>query len=235
MGRTTRRSWVPVAEPMEGRRLLSYLVVPRKGTVVPVHVSDARSNEPLHSNGLAVKKAPQFANFYTGPHRPDLNGVRAQAYVAGSTLVLSGTVVGPIVTRPATSAQGAAYTFAIDRGGASQRGPFPGREHIRFDTVVVAEFLTTGPKAYLKLTNALTNQPDTAPKALPASSVSVQGATITIRVPMSLLPSSGHAMNQWNVNFYTQNLGQKPGIRSVASLTPEFTEFQVAVTPPKSS
>ena len=44
-------------EPLEGRMLLSYLVVVKNDKVIPVHVADARVAEPLFSNGLAFKKA----------------------------------------------------------------------------------------------------------------------------------------------------------------------------------
>src|SRR5437588_7043432 len=85
---------MPGVEPLEQRALTSYLVVAHDHTVIPVHVSDVRSNEPLFSNGLGVKRAPRFYNFYTGPRRPELNGIRALAYVSGKNLILSGTVVG---------------------------------------------------------------------------------------------------------------------------------------------
>ena len=219
-------------EPLEGRRLLSYLVVPRPHKVVPVHVSDPRTDEPRFSNGLAFKSSPRFNRAYTGPRRPELNGVRASAYVSGTNLVLSGTVVGTIPRKPVDASQESRYNFGIDRGGASERGPFPGREHIRFDTVVVAQVKKAGVSAFLRLTDPQTNQPGAAAVPLPASSVSIAGNTVTITVPLSKLPSSGRAVDQWNVNFFTSNPNQKPGFRGVASLTPEFTEFQVHVKPP---
>jgi len=221
----------PGVEGLEGRSLLSYLVVPRGASAHPVHVSDARSDEPLFGNGLAVKKAPHFANFYTGPRRPELNGVRASAYVSGANLVLSGTVDGPIPVKPRGPSQESRYTFGIDRGGASKRGPFPGREHVRFDTVVVAQMTQKGVTAYVQLNNPQTNQPHTPTKPLPASRVTIRGNVITVTVPLSMLPSSGHAINQWNVNFFPADPGQKGDFHSVASLTPEFTDFQVYVKP----
>lgn len=210
---------------------MSYLVVARDHKVVPVHVSDARNDEPLFSNGLAVKKSPHFYNHYTGSRRPELSGVRALAYVSGKSLVLSGTVAGPIDPKPKSASQESRYTFGIDRGGASKSGPFSDREHIRFDSVVVAVFKASGLTAYVQLNDPQTNQPGTPAKTLKASSVSVHAATITISVPLSMLPSSGHAIDQWNVNFFTGNPDQKPDFHSIASFTPEFTEFQVFMKP----
>ena len=61
------------------------------------------------------------------------------------------------------------------------------------------------------------------------------GATtgpITVTVPLSMLPSSGKAFDQWNVNFFARNPAQGRSVRGVASLTPEYTMFQVFVNPP---
>lgn len=219
-------------EPLEGRPLMSYLVVHRDHQVFPVHVSDARSDEPLFGNGLAVKKAPRFANFYTGARRPELNGAQATAYVSGKNLVLSGAVAGPIPQTPKDASQEAIYTFGIDRGGASKRGPFPGREHVRFDSVVVASVRRSGLTASVQLGAPPTNQARPPGQALPSSSVSIKGDMLTITVPLAMLPSSGHAVAQWNVNFFTSIPGQKrSNFHNVASFTPEFTDFQVYVKP----
>jgi hypothetical protein len=233
---TRRRKRAPTraevgVERLEGRALLSYLVVVRDNRAVPVHTGDARVDEPLYSNGLAVKHTTHFYPYYTGPKRPDLNGVAARGYVSGKNLVLSGTVAGPIVTRPKDSAQESLYTFGIDRGNASKSGPFPGRPNVRFDSVVVVKFLKKGLTAYVQINDPQTNQPGTPTKALPASSVAVSGRVLTVTVPLSMLPSSGHAYNQWNANFFTRNPDQKPDFHSVASFTPEFTEFQIYAVP----
>ena len=67
-------------EPLEGRMLLSYLVVVKNDKVIPIHGGDARDSEPLFSNGLAFKKEPNFSSRFTpGRRRPNLNGVSATA------------------------------------------------------------------------------------------------------------------------------------------------------------
>ena len=151
-------------EPLEGRTLLSYLVVVKNHKVIPIHVANARLNEPLFSNGLAFKHQAHFYPFYTGPKRPELNGVSATAVISGNRdtdgiLTLSGTVAGPIIQKPKTAAQNAIYTFAIDRGGASKHGPFPGRGNIRYDAQVVANITQAGISAYVQLNNASINNP----------------------------------------------------------------------------
>jgi hypothetical protein len=212
--------------------LLSYFVVVHNRNAVPIHGGDARINEPLSSNGLAIKKGPHFYPLYTGPQRPDLNGIQATGYTSAGNLILNGWVDGPIQAHPQTTADGAIYTFVIDRGGSSKFGPFPGRPHIRFDTVVQISVTPSGVSASLALNNPQTNQPGAPAKALPSSSVSIDGNHVQISVPLSKLPSTGYATNQWNVNFYTRNPAQPANFHSIASFTPEYTEFQVFESKP---
>lgn len=190
-------------EPLEGRMLLSYLVVVKNQKVISIHGGDARVSQPLFSNGLAFKKEPHFYQFYTGPRTPNLDGVSATAVFSGNrvtdgTLTLTGTVAGPIIAKPTKASQEAIYTFAIDTGGASKVGPFPGRGHIRFDTVVVAKLLTTkdgGNSYYVQQSNASINGAPQNPLAtstiaLSPTSTKIQKDTITITVPLTLVTKS---------------------------------------------
>ncbi len=234
--RTASRAVLNV-ESLEGRTLLSYLVNVRHGKVIPVYTGDARVNEPLFGNGIGAKHALHFYPLYTGPELPQLNGISATAVVSGNpikntNLVLTGTVAGPIVQKPKTPAEEAIYVFAIDRGGASGTGPFPGRPNIRFDTQVVAAVRQSGVKAYLLLNSVSTNQPHNPAVKLSSSSVTIAGNTLTITDPLSMLPSTGKPINQWNVNFFTRNPDQFSNYHSVASFTPEYTEFQVRINEP---
>ncbi len=100
--------------------------------------------------------------------------------------------------------------------------------------MVAAAIRAKGTTVSISLTDRFTNQPLTSIVKLSSSSLSINGNLIRITVPLSMLPSSGKAFNQWNVNFFTQNPAQKNNFHSIASLTPEFTQFQVGVTPPSS-
>ena len=232
-------------EPLEGRMLLSYLVVVKNHKVIPVHGGDARVAEPLFGNGLAFKKEAHFYQFYTGPRTPNLDGVSATAVFSGNrvtdgTLTLTGTVAGPIIAKPTKASQEAIYTFAIDRGGAAKAGPWPGRTHIRFDAVVVVPLtlggITAANPPYVQINNASTNSPlTTTTTNLPTSSVTIKGDTLTIKVPLGTsstnpYPSTGKAIDQWNFNFFTRFPSKygsgKNGYHSIASFTPEQTMFQ---------
>jgi len=239
-------------EPLEGRMLLSYLVFVKNHKVIPVYGGDARFHEPLYSNGLAFKKQAHFYPYYTGPKRPELDGVSATATISGNRdtdgiLTLSGTVAGPIIQKPKDAAQDAIYIFAIDRGGASKVGPFPGRGHIRYDAQVVANITQAGISASVQLNNVSINGTPQNPLAtttinLSSASVKIKGDNITITVPLTSgsgstlttqIPSIGKAINQWNVNFFTRNPSpygsHMNGYHSIASFTPENTMFQVTV------
>ena len=114
--------------------------------------------------------------------------------------------------------------------------------------------------AYYQLNDPSTNQPGTLPA--PATTPATLGNRIHIPASLgrrdrrsyhndhrpahfdssnttptfssgtNLLTSSGKAIDQWNVNFFTRNPTQKPNFQSVASFTPEFTDFQVFVPQP---
>ena len=61
---------------------------------------------------------------------------------------------------------------------------------------------------------------------LPAGSAHIQGRTVTVRVPGSLLPSTGLAPSQFRFNYWPED-GGPPVSASVASFAPEFTTAQV--------
>jgi hypothetical protein len=250
-------------EPLEGRTLLSYLVVVKDHKVTPVHGGDARVAEPLHSNGLAFTHDSRFYRFYTGPRTPNLLGVSATGVVSGNrvtdgTLTLTGTVAGPIIAKPTTTSQQAIYTFGLDRGGSAHVGPFPGVGHIRFDSVVVVPFLKGGLSSsnppFVQINNAWNSAPPSATAAsgpltmstinLSPSSVTIKGNTLTVKVPLTSSvtvsgntltagASSGSALNQWNVNFFTRFPAPagsgRNGFHSLASFTPRTTMFQLAI------
>jgi len=222
-------------EPLEGRALMSYLAIHRGQEFIQVQNGDVRREEPIYGNGLGVNPAPHFYSRYTGPQRPELNGLRADAFVDSkyANLVLIGTVAGPIVARPTTAAQEATYEFAIDRGGSPYYGPFPGLSKIRFDALVIVSVARRGTTASLTLNDPVSNLPVKTPTALSASSVVIRGSSVQITIPLTSLPSTGKAFDQWAVNFFTRNPNQKQDIHSYASFTPSTTEFQVFVARPK--
>src|SRR5207302_347139 len=112
-------------------------------------------------------------------------------------------------TKPKTDAQGAIYTFGIDTGRASEKGPFPGRPNIRYDAVVVVTVAASGISGYTQFIDSVTNLPTTK-TPLPASAIAIKGNTLTVTIPAvppssgtsNAFPSGGFPIDQWNVVFF---------------------------------
>jgi len=118
-----------------------------------------------------------------------------------------------------------------------------------------------GNSYYVQQNNATINNPLAATTiALSPASTKIQKDTITITVPLTLvtkststatstsgtaqsttttttttntIQSTGKAIDQWNVNFFTRfpspHLSHMNGYHSIASFTPENTMFQVYI------
>jgi hypothetical protein len=178
---------------------------------------------------------PRFRRGYAGPRLPSLNVAEATARVEGSDLVLTATLAGPIIARPATADQEAIYTFGIDRGGASQDGPFPGRSHLRFDSVAVVQVRRSGISGhtqFIMASTAATNPGRRSPvTALKPGNIAVEGDVLRVTVPLGQLPSGGAARNQYRVAFFTRSPTLK-GVRSIASIIPADDTFRVLFPSP---
>jgi hypothetical protein len=165
-----------------------------------------------------VTKAPSFYSFYTGPQWAELNAVKAGGkLVAGRTFVFTGTNQGRINQAPAV------YVWGVDRSGQLLPGPFPGRPSIAFDALILVRLdssLTPTAQVLDLASGASTN--------LPAGSVRIHGATIRVKVPASLLPSTGLAPAQYRFNYWPEDGGAPPA--SIASFAPEFTNAQVGTS-----
>jgi hypothetical protein len=223
-------------ETLEGRALLSRLGVHSD----EIRMAQARRGEPREflniSSGTGhADQAARFRRGYAGPRLPSLDVTEATARVDGTNLVLSATLAGPIVPRPATAEQEAIYTFGIDRGGASRNGPFPGREDLTFDSVVVVQVRRSGITGYTQFvmaSTAATNPSQRSPAtALSPRNIAIEGNVLRVTVPLSQLPSSGVARNQYRVAFYTRTPTLR-GARSVASIIPPDDTFRVLFPSP---
>lgn len=174
----------------------------------------ARASHPKASG--VVTKTPSFYPFYTGPRWPELNAVKASGeLIAGRTFVFTGTNQAPITQGPAT------YVWGVDRNGHLPPGPFAGRPNVTFDAVIVVRL-----DASLATTAQVMDLAGGATTNLPASAVRIRGATIRVKVPASLLPSTGLPPSQYGFNFWPED-GGPPVSASVASFLPGSTDAQV--------
>jgi hypothetical protein len=221
-GRAVKDALVSV-ESLEGRALLATsslaalygLTSPPVATstqIAPAH-QVARTHHP---SGI-VSKAPHFYQFYTGPKLAELNAVRATGELSadGSSFTFTGTNQGRISKSPAV------YVWGIDRSPNPPASPFTNRPNIKFDAVVVVSVdATLTPTALVKdLDTGITT-------ALPSGSATIQGRTVSVTLPTSLLPSEGLAPSQYRFNYWPED-GGPPVSSSVASFAPENTTAQV--------
>lgn len=226
--RQTRR--VMAVEPLEGRALLSHIGASRWGRSPSALVHQVRFREPVlgvPNIGSAVAQDPQFYPLYTGPQIPQLLVTAATAAVQGTNFVFTGQVAGPINTAPQNASEEAVYVFGLNRGGAPNQGPFPGRPGITTDGTVEVSVQKSGTTAQVSLENRDQLVPTTT--TLSSSSVKITGNVVQVTVPVSTLTSNGKAINQYRFTFWTRSL--EPPVRhvqSVASFVPARTTLLVA-------
>jgi hypothetical protein len=168
------------------------------------------SHHTSQESGVVTKK-PHFYQFYTGPKLPELNAVSASAELSsdGSTFTFTGTNQGKITKSPAV------YVWGIDRNGNLAPGPFMGRPNVKFDALVMVSL-----DASLTPSAQVTDFASGTATRLPAGAASVNGRTVTVTVPTSLLPSTGLAPSQYHFNYWPED-GGPPVSSSVASFLPE--------------
>ena len=125
--------------------------------------------------------AGDFVPTYVGPTNGDLDVLSTSVEFAGANLIWHVTTAGAIGTTA-----GSLYVLWVDRGAGTPRFG-PGAPNVLFDAVAV--FRPAGPDVVADLTGV----PPGAPviTLLPADAFSVDGATLTGVVPLSLLPSTG--------------------------------------------
>ncbi|MDR3639344.1 MAG: hypothetical protein P4L84_36420 [Isosphaeraceae bacterium] len=227
-------------ESLEGRALLSQMppytsiypspartppaqpnpVAPDPPNGAPAGAPPTKPAGPTHhvqpSPTGIVTKAPQFYQFYTGPHLAELNAVRASAELSpAGVFTFTGTNQGRIDKAPAV------YVWGIDRNGNLPSGSFTNRPNVKFDAVVVVRLSASlAPTATVVDLSSGTSSP------LPSRAVTIHGKTISVTVPSSMLPSTGLAPSQYRFNYSPED-GRPPTSSSVASFAPETTTVPV--------
>jgi hypothetical protein len=128
---------------------------------------------------IITRPAGNFLPTYGFPQVADLDAVRAEVIFTGSEFLFSGTMNAPIGTTPE-----AFYVWGVDRGVGATTANFAelGLPTIAFDLVVSVR--PAGVSAVVDLDAGLRTP-------LPPDAVSIDGNTITARVPLALLPSKG--------------------------------------------
>ena len=218
-----------VLEALEGRALLSHMSLARvHASVELAPLAPVPNLHPgpilnLVGNDHAVK-SPRFYPFYTGAKRAELNAAGAFIKFDGQgNGTLAGIVAGNIIAKPTSPSQEAYYVFGINRGGATNPGPFPGRPGITFDATVTVAVLQTGVSGEYKDLNTGQVSP------IPADAIQINGDNIHITGVVTGLSLTGTAKP--TIAFWASSGPASAGPTAIASFAPEFRGFPVVVGP----
>ncbi|MDB5349664.1 MAG: hypothetical protein JWN86_911 [Planctomycetota bacterium] len=216
-------------EPLEGRQLLSHARPSPANESVQVETAVVPPSTPT---GHATNHRPGFYSLYQGPRRAELLAISTTGDVVGTDLILTGTVGGPIVTKPANPGQEATYSFGINRGGAATTGTLPtsANQKVSFDSVVVVAITQKGGITGVVKRRDSINPLLTIITSLKSSAIVIHGNTLKVTVSTNDLPSSGKAINQWRGAFFTR-VPRPRGPRGVASLVPMFDDYPIGYRP----
>ena len=216
---------------LEGRRLLSHVGARGAETALihqyggpNLHLGLLEHPGPMKQiiNRGGSAKVARFYALYTGPINGALNAAGVKGFVTkdGQTLFLAGIVGGPISTKITDPTQSLYYSFGINRGGANQPGPFPGRHNIRFDAVVNVSITPTGVASNVLLNNGVS-------VPLDPSAVRIGPDNIQVFVPTSLLPSTGADVFHYRAVFFPSSAPFGSDYHTIASFIPEASTFAV--------
>jgi len=148
---------------------------------------------PLSAGPLGPSSG--FLATYAGPQNGDLNVTSAEAILHQGTFEFDATFSDPIGTTP-----GVFYVWGIDRG--TDIAPFGAfRPGVLFDAVVISEPSTN--------TNFVLDLLTMQPTFLTGSQVQINGDSLKLTVPTSLLPSEGFAFKDYLVDLWPR-LGLNP-------------------------
>lgn len=246
--RRAQRILVPVCDCLETRDLPSTnLFSTVFQSAPPVHPKttaitfppglDGRSNalyqlslirHPLYQsveNGH-VSKVPLFLPGYTQAKLFDVDVDGAVAQITPSKqLNLTGRVVGPI-----NPADPIVYSFLINRGGASSPGPIGSRPGITYDAIVSISLGGASPQGAVSLLNQQGQVTSTV--TLPARDVHIAGTSVSVKLPVRMLPPTGSARSRlsptgYSFAFEAAAAGGQPS--DIAGVVPEYYNAPVGL------
>jgi hypothetical protein len=144
----------------------------------------------LSPAALITDPAGDFLPTYTGPQNGDLDVLQAEVFFDGSSFLFTSTSNAPIGTTP-----GGVFVWGIDRGAGLPLLPAiaPG---VTFDSVVI---IVPGGGSFAQALDTM----DVTP--IPDADISISGAFVSARVPVSALPSLGAAPAAYTANLWPRS------------------------------
>jgi hypothetical protein len=145
---------------------------------------------PSVSADVIIDPAGDFLPSYTGPANGDLDVLEAEVLFDGASFLFTSTSAAPIGTTPT-----GIFVWGINRGAGFATFPViaPG---VTFDAVAV---IVPGGASFIADLAAMTETP------IPASDVTISGAFLSTRGPLSALPSLGAAPVDYTVNLWPRS------------------------------
>ena len=197
----------PSARPRSGLARQTILAMP--ALLVAMAVPATGSATPF------ADAAGDFLASYTGPQNGDLDIVAGSTSFTSTHVELSLIVNGAIGSLSATPY----YLWGINRGNGTDRlvtsgPPAVGPSTILLDTVVRLDFDGNG----RVVTFASAVSPGVV-TLLDPDVVGIAGNTISARIPLSLLPSTGYAAEQYTYIAWTRSAIGSQGF--IADLAPD--------------
>lgn len=166
---------------------------------------------PCRADFTISDAAGDFLSTYTGPQGGDLDVIRAGVNFTGSQFQFRATLNAPVGTTA-----GAFYVFGVNRGQGTARlaggTPSLGAD-ILFDSVVILRPNGTGQVNELVTPTAVTQ--------LPASTVVINGNTISADISAALLPSRGFSQDQFTWNLWPR-VAPPQGVTASNALISDF-------------
>lgn len=169
--------------------------------------------------------AGDFLSTYAGPHNGDLDVISVDAVRSGDqSVTLTGTQAATVGTT-----SGAAYVWGINRGQGVEPFPTfdpPTGKGIVFDAYVILTNEGTG---------TITDLINHTVKTLDPATIAINGSTISVTLPSSLLPTTGFAFANYLYNLWPRYApeGVSPGDnRQISDFAPDASSFAASVPEP---
>lgn len=172
-------------------------------------------------HAAAVTDLPaDFLPLYEGPRNGDLDVLKSDVRYDGTNFVFKVSLNGLTGTTP-----GAVYVWGINRGGAVGEA-FPGIiDDVRFDWA-----LAVGLGAFAVIADLA--GPPGPPVPLGEDAVAAAGNQLTVKVPASLLPSTGFDPSAYLVSFWPRSgLTRLDNAAEISDFAPDTGMAVVSTVP----
>ena len=163
--------------------------------------------------------AGDFLPTYAGPANPDLDVVTAEVVHQGNGFLRFASTLGGAVG----TTTGGFYVYGVDRGAGTERflaGTPSIGAGVKFDWVLVVT--NTGAARAVDLINGTVTN-------LAAAATTISGSSLSTLVDLSLLPSTGFAVDAYTFNLWPRSPGA--GNSFISDFAPDASNAGITAVP----